>query len=168
MRESKYLKANEENLKKLLAIPVLKQFETKDLEGLLRLSKVRQYEAGERIIAEGEVEKKIYFLISGKVRISKAGEDISTLQRTGDLFGEMGAIAKTDRSASVHALTNTTCLTISTEYIDRLSDKDKIAFCYILYRGIAGILVERIRKTDADLAEAKVEISRLKRLASTT
>jgi len=41
MHESKFLKANQENLMKLLSIPVIKEFELKDLEGLLKVSKIR-------------------------------------------------------------------------------------------------------------------------------
>jgi len=52
MLESRYLKDNIENIQKLLAIPALRNFETKSLQKLLRLSKIREYENGERIIAE--------------------------------------------------------------------------------------------------------------------
>ena len=71
MRESKYLKATDENIKKLLGIPSLKEFETKDLAGLLKLSKIKQYEAGEQILEEGDIASVLYFLLSGKVRIVK-------------------------------------------------------------------------------------------------
>jgi len=50
MIESKYLKQNIENIQKLLTISALKNFETKNLSKLLRLSKIRQYEDGETII----------------------------------------------------------------------------------------------------------------------
>ncbi len=163
MRESKQLKANEENLRKLLSIPVLKEFETKDLEGLLKVSKIRQYEPGELVIKEGDIDTRIYFLISGSVRINKNGEDISFLRRRGDLFGEMGAISDSDRSASVYAVEETMCLTTDTEYVGRLSGNDKITFCYILYRGISGVLVDRMRKTDEQLADALAAIAELTR-----
>ena len=52
MLESRYLKDNIENIQKLLAIPALRNFETKSLQKLLRLSKIREYENGERIFAE--------------------------------------------------------------------------------------------------------------------
>ena len=40
MIESKYLKENLENIQKLMTIPALKNFETRSLGKLLRLSKV--------------------------------------------------------------------------------------------------------------------------------
>lgn len=164
MRESKFLKANQENLMKLLSIPVIKEFEMKDLEGLLRVSKIRQYKAGETIIKEGDMANTmIFFLVSGKVKIVKNHEDISILHRRGDLFGEMGLIKRKDRSASVIALEDTVCLTTDSSYISRLSGNDKTAFCYILFRGLSGVLVDRLRETDDALAKAKAEISRLKK-----
>jgi CRP/FNR family transcriptional regulator, cyclic AMP receptor protein len=164
MQESKYLKANKENLMKLLSIPILKEFEVKDLEGLLKASKIRQYKPSEIIIQEGETDSRIFFLVSGSVQISKNNETISILKRRGDLFGEMGFIRNTDRSASVYAIDNTMCLTMDSEYIMRLSGQDKIAFFYILYRGISGLLADRLNKTDDELVKAKGEINRLQKI----
>ena len=165
MRESKYLKANQENLMKLLSIPIIKEFEMKDLEGLLKVSKIRQYKAGETIIREGEMASAmIFFLVSGKARIIKNNEDISVLDRRGDLFGEMGLIRGKDRSASVVAVDDTVCLTTDSSYISRLSGDDKTAFCYILFRGLSGVLADRLRETDDALVKAKTEISRLKEI----
>ncbi len=168
MKESKYLKANEENLKKFLSIPVLKDFETKDLEALLKVSKIRQYEPKEMIIKEGESDKGIYFLISGEVRVFKNNQSIATLKRMGDLFGEMGLIKGTDRAASIYAaVENTVCLMIETDYINRLSGNDKITFCYVLYRGIAGILADRLKEADENLSQAKSEVIKLKKIIQT-
>jgi hypothetical protein len=61
MIESKYLKENLENIQKLMTIPALKNFETRSLGKLLRLSKVRQYEDGERIIQEGDLDQRYEF-----------------------------------------------------------------------------------------------------------
>ena len=73
MLESRYLKDNIENIQKLLAIPALKNFETKSLGKLLRLSKIREYEDGECIIEEGDYDPWLYFLLSGGIRITKEG-----------------------------------------------------------------------------------------------
>jgi len=169
MHESKYLKANQENLMKLLSIPVIKEFEMKDLEGLLKVSKIRKYTAEETIIKEGETSNTmIFFLISGKARITKNNEDISVLNRRGDLFGEMGLIKGQNRSASVIAVEDTVCLTTDSSYIKRLSGEDKTAFCYILFRGLAGVLADRLREADDALANAKSEISRLQKIISSS
>ena len=63
MIESKYLKESIENIQKLMNIPALKNFEAKNLAKLLRLSKIRQYEDGEKIIQEGDLDPWLYFLL---------------------------------------------------------------------------------------------------------
>ncbi|MBW1642310.1 MAG: cyclic nucleotide-binding domain-containing protein, partial [Deltaproteobacteria bacterium] len=110
MLESKYLQENIENIKKLMNIPTLSHFETKSLGKLLRLSKIKQYEDGELIISEGDLDPWLFFLLSGKVRISKEGIDIAAIERTGEIFGEMRIITSLSRSASVYAIGNTVCL----------------------------------------------------------
>jgi len=47
MHESKYLKDTIQNIQQLFAIPALRDFETKNLGQMIRLSKIRQYEDGE-------------------------------------------------------------------------------------------------------------------------
>jgi CRP-like cAMP-binding protein len=87
MLESRYLKDNIENIQKLLAIPALRNFETKSLGKLLRLSKIREYEDGERIIKEGDRDPWLYFLLSGKIKITKEGLEIGGIDKKGEIFG---------------------------------------------------------------------------------
>jgi CRP-like cAMP-binding protein len=166
MIESKYLKENLENIQKLMTIPALKNFETRSLGKLLRLSKVRQYEDGERIIKEGDLDPWLYFLLSGKIRISKENLDIGTIDRKGEIFGEMRVIDSLSRSASVYAVGKTICLAVDTSAKDRLSTEDSIDerldFLLLLYRIFAEYMSIRLRLTNDELIKAK------KRLATVT
>lgn len=162
MIESDYLKGNISFLEKLKEIPTLSTFSEEELKGLLELSKIRKYEPGELILEEGFFDSWIYFLISGKVKIVKHGEDVSTLKRVGDIFGEMSIIDGSPRSASVYAVDKTVCLATDASYIDRLSDNDRIAFCYILYRIFSEILAERLRSTTEELIKEKEENKKLR------
>jgi CRP-like cAMP-binding protein len=149
-------------IEKLGKMPSLADFSEKDLKGLLGLSKIRKYEPGEMIIEEGLYDGWIYFLVSGKIRVVKHDEDLSVLCRTGDVFGEMGIIDGSPRSASVYAVDQTVCLATDASYIDRLSGEDKNAFSSILYRIFSEILANRLRVTSEELMKAKEEIERLK------
>ena len=71
MIESRYLEDSLENIQKLMTIPGLKNFETKSVGKLLKLSKIREYLDGEAIIQEGDQDPWMYILLSGKIRISK-------------------------------------------------------------------------------------------------
>jgi len=162
MVESIYFTDNTDLLNKLGEFPTLKHFDKKDLVGLLNLSKVIKYKPGDLILEEGKFDNRIFFLLSGKVKVTKEGKELSVLNRRGDLFGEMGIIEGLARSASVYAIDETVCLETDASYMDRLSGDDKVAFTSILYRIFAEILANRLRATDKELVSAKEEISRLK------
>jgi CRP/FNR family cyclic AMP-dependent transcriptional regulator len=162
MIESDYLKGNISFVEKLREIPTLSTFSEEELKGLLELSRIRKYEPGELILEEGFFDAWIYFLVSGKVKIVKHGEDVSILQRVGDIFGEMSIIDGSPRSASVYAADKTVCLATDASYIDRLSDNDRIAFCYILYRIFSEILADRLRLTTEKLIKEKEENKKLR------
>ena len=155
MIESDYLKDNMRFIQRLRRMPTLDAFKEEDLKGLLQLSKIRKYDPGELILEEGALDSWIYFLVSGKVRISKHSEDIGVLNRTGDVFGEMGIIDGSPRSASVYAEEETVCLATDASYIDRLSGREKVAFCYILYRIFSEILANRLRLTSEELIKVR-------------
>lgn len=162
MRESKYLQSDIKNIQKLLAIPVFKDFEVESLGELLNASKIRKYEHGERIIKEGEHDSWLYFLLSGRVRITKHEKVLADLRRSGDVFGEMGMIGGFARSAFASAIGKTTCLAIDASKLDDITGKDKLAFSYTLYRIFAEIVTERLKSTTDELMKANEELARLK------
>ena len=165
MLESKYLKDNIENIQKLLGISALKNFETKSLQKLLRLSRIREYEDGEVIIQEGALDPWLYFLLSGKIRISKEDMEINTIDKKGEIFGEMRVIDFMKRSASVVAVGKTICLAVDTSAKNRISAQDptdeKLDFLLLLYRIFAEYMSIRLRATNEELITAKKKIKRL-------
>jgi len=155
----------EENLKLLSSVkhmPALQFFEKKDLNKLLRFSKVRQYEPGEEIISQGSFDNWVYFLLSGEVKIVRDKERIEELRRTGDIFGEMCIIDGEPRSASVYAIGKVECLATDVSFIDSLFGEDKLAFSAVFYQILAETLAQRLRETSAELVRAKEEIARQK------
>jgi len=165
MLESRYLKDNIENIQKLLAIPALKGFETKSLGKLLRLSKIREYEDGERIIKEGDFDPWLYFLLSGKIRITKEGLEIGTIEKKGEIFGEMRVIDSLSRSASVYAVGKIMCLAVDTSAKRRLAagstQDERLDFLLLLYRIFAEFMSIRLRATNEELIMAKKKVKRL-------
>ena len=122
---------------------------------MLFRSKLRRYKAGETIIKEGNIDSWVYFLVSGKTEISKKGKTLAVVDRPGEIFGEMRFIDNAPRSAAAIAKRETVCIAVDSEYVDKLSSKDKITFGYILYRVISEILVERLRRTTKELMAQK-------------
>jgi CRP-like cAMP-binding protein len=85
--------------------------------------------------------------VAGNVSIIKNGEEIDTLRRTGDIFGEMCVIDGNPRSASIQGIDDVTCLATDISFMDRLYNEDKIAFCSIFYQMVAEVLASRLRET---------------------
>ncbi len=163
--ESKYLKDNIQNIQRLMKIPALQHFETRNLGRLLKLSKIREYEKGEVIIREGDLDPWLYFLISGKIRIKKEGVELGTINTVGEIFGEMRIIDSGSRSASVYAENKTVCLAVDTskQKNDLSSGKrdEKLDFLLLLYRIFAEYLATRLRLANEDLIRTKQEIEKL-------
>jgi CRP/FNR family cyclic AMP-dependent transcriptional regulator len=158
MIESKYLKDNMQNIQRLLDIPALKHFEIKNLAKLLRLSKIREYDDGELIIQEGDLDPWLYFILKGGVLIKKEGIEIVRLDRKGEIFGEMRVIDSLSRSASVYADGKTVCLGVNTSAHEKIdSDEHKLDFLLLLYRIFAEYMSIRLRLTNDELVKAKTD-----------
>ncbi|MBN2417808.1 MAG: cyclic nucleotide-binding domain-containing protein [Deltaproteobacteria bacterium] len=162
MNDQGNIPGNDEIIQKLRAITPLRLIRDEDIKGLLKSSKMIKYDPYETIISEGEYSTWIYFLIQGEVGIQKEGETINVLRRCGDIFGEMGIIDNSPRSATIVAISNTVCLAIDTSYAEKLKGNEKNAFNAIIYRIFAEILSERLRNTDKELLNIKNENYRLK------
>ncbi|MEJ2041227.1 MAG: cyclic nucleotide-binding domain-containing protein, partial [Desulfosarcinaceae bacterium] len=94
-------------------------------------------------------------------RIVKENEVIGTINRKGEIFGEMRIIDDQSRSASVHAVGQTVCLAVDTSARNRLSTSDekdeRLDFLLLLYRIFAEYITARLRLTNEELVRAKRE-----------
>lgn len=159
MKETTFLEKSESIIGNLRNIDVLEPFEDQELHKLLEMSKIRKYRAGETIMEEGQSDTWLYFLMFGRVKITKKGKEVVVLTKKGEIFGEMGALDASQRSASAHAVTDTVCLATDMFYIEKLSGTDKVAFGYVLYRLLAEILSRRLRQTTEALVQAKSKLN---------
>jgi CRP-like cAMP-binding protein len=159
MLETTFLDNNAAMMENLKTIPVLESFEEQELNKLLEMSKIRKYRPGECIVEEGLSDTWLYFLMYGKIRISKGGKEVAVLSRKGEVFGEMGALDSSRRSASAHAVTDTVCLATDIFYLEKLTGNEKLAFGYVFYRLMSEILSRRLRHTTEALVQAKGRIN---------
>jgi len=164
MIESKRLQDNMQNIQKLMNIPTLKHFEIKSLGKLLKLSKIREYEDGEIIIQEGASDPWLYFLLAGGISVRKENIEIASIDKKGEIFGEMRVIDSMSRSASVCAVGKTVCLAVDTTAQNKASAdggrEEKLDFLLLLYRIFAEYMSIRLRLTSDELVKAKKQIER--------
>ena len=162
MMDNAFLKTNDEIIKQLMRIPALKSVDGEDLKDLITASRTRDFDAGDVIFEEGTMGQLIFYLISGKVKVIKDGQVLMTLQRTGDVFGEMGPIGGKTRSASVEAVSAVNCVEIDMSVIDAKNRSDAHMFRYLIFRGFAEILAERLRYTTDQLIATRAELKEIK------
>jgi voltage-gated potassium channel len=96
----------------------LSAIEIADIMGLLR---AQQFEAGEVVVRRGEAAHSMYFVAAGEVEIALNHERIRL--GAGHFFGEIAALRRARRSATVTALTRTSLLVLDAHDLRALMDR---------------------------------------------
>jgi CRP-like cAMP-binding protein len=157
------LQGNGEIIKALRKIPKLQAFDKKDLRKILSCSQILKYEPGEVIAREEESsDRRIYFIVSGRVRVTRNGVEMKQLCRTGDVFGEMRLLSVSARTSSVEAVDETVCLATDVSAMENLRKEDRVAFAAIYYMVMAEVLARRLKETSDELTRVRDELQRLK------
>jgi CRP-like cAMP-binding protein/sugar phosphate permease len=97
-------------------VPALSGLTPRDRDSLISRARVREAQPGTAIMRTGETGDNAYFILSGKAvagRTSGEGEyrSLSSMER-GDVFGEIGALTGSTRTADVVAEETTTLLEV--------------------------------------------------------
>ncbi len=96
----------------LASIWIFSKLQQEDIARMAKAVVPRTYAKGETIVNEGEQAVAFYVITSGKVRLTKKGEELGTMG-PGECFGEMALLDGHPRSASVLALEDTDCLAMT-------------------------------------------------------
>lgn len=123
------------------------------LDEVIKVSRLRKYEPGEELIIEGDYDQHVFFLITGNLAIRRKGKELGHIRRLGDVFGEMGIIDGSPRSATICATEPTLCLAVDLAFIDRLNGADKTMAEAVFYRVFAKILSARLREANRRIGE---------------
>ncbi len=111
----------------------------------------QQFKPSTKIFADGDKADHFYFIVQGKVRISKhvpgIGEEALTILEVGDYFGEMALIDDAKRSADAITNTPVTCGAISKAAFDDLLFMNK-DLAYDLLWSFVRVLNSRLRETN--------------------
>lgn len=145
-------------------IPFLNAFEDRHLKDILNASRMLVYDPDEIIIPEGAFGDHLYVLLGGKVRVVKSKSQIAVLYQVGEVFGELSALSNEIRTASVIAVETAWCLEVSPDSLKRLPAVERDACYALLYRFIAQVVAERLKKTTDELVlvTGELEVTRRK------
>ena len=123
---------------------------------LKETSIVQRFSEGEVIISEGIISNNAYIVLKGEVRITKKIDKktlvLGTLKE-GDVFGEMGLITKSVRSATVSALSE-----VEVGFIDKKKFDELLSTLPEDLQAIVKGLVEKLRRTTDVLTKIGSEL----------
>ncbi len=132
-------------------------FPESEIWEVINASVWQTFDPGAEIILEGEVDNSFYVIVSGDVVVRKGGKDVDELGR-GDCFGEMGFIARQQRSASIIAKSPVTVMQVRSTLMERASLQCQLRFHKIfLYTLVARLsrTTEQFSRSDAPVAAAR-------------
>lgn len=134
--------------KEIKAFSFFKSFSEDLLLQTSAMVHTESFSQGNFILQEGKKNSSLFFLRSGKVEVSLAGEVIATLDHAGEVFGEMSVITGNLTSTTVKALSDVECFVIRSEDFAHVHPKDKDHFQALLFQIYCFILTERLMRTN--------------------
>ncbi|MBI5234790.1 MAG: Crp/Fnr family transcriptional regulator [Deltaproteobacteria bacterium] len=129
--------------------PLFTKLEAFYIVDLIAKGEARVFPASTQILSEGDVGDAVYFIISGRAKVTLYGEEgreivVSTLKE-GDLFGEMSIMDDKPRSANVEAQSALECMVLTkSAFLEYLSKHHKVYMRLFAY--LTGRLREATRK----------------------
>lgn len=137
----------------LKAVPIFADLSYQQLVRILNLATQRPVMAGELLFAEGDDGDELHVVLRGKVELTRDGVTIATLE-SGAHLGEMSLVDTSRRSATATVVESGKILAISrSDFYDIVRREPRLAVK--LLWSLLSILTGRLRKTTADLADAK-------------
>ena len=162
MREVPFDPTNDEIMERLRNVPAFDALPDSHIRQAMRAASIQRYEEGEVLLAEGEFDNRVFFLIFGLLEISVKGSVVGSLRRLGDVFGEMGIIDGSPRSATITAAKTSLVVSLDDTAIGSLGEASKIFTQAVMYRVFAEVLAVRLRGANEEIARLKDEIRELK------
>ena len=103
-------------------VPLFAELEATDIADIMRLLHAQQVEAGDVIARRGEAAHSMYFIAAGEVEIELKNERVRL--GAGHFFGEVAALRRTRRTATVTAVTRTSLLMLDAHDLHVLMDRE--------------------------------------------
>ncbi len=126
------------------------------LQSLHQMMIFRKYNIGEKLITEGKIGDEFYILLRGRVFVEKTLPDgtkyvVSAFDDSlTPSFGEGALVDSEKRSASVICDTECETLVLTKEKFIQFGEEFP-AWCMPIYKNIALVLIQRLKKTSEDM-----------------
>jgi serine/threonine protein kinase len=110
-------------------------FSQSEILEVLRASTWQDYEQGEEIVKEGEMDDRFYVIVSGSVGVMRNGNAVGQLD-AGDCFGETSYVRGAKRLATIKALSNVTLMKVSSTLLEQSSAACQLRFNKVFLRSL--------------------------------
>lgn len=131
---------------------------------MIKTSVIERYADGQAIVTEGIISTKAYIILSGKTKVLKKMGDknvVIGLLKKGDIFGEMGLIGKSARTASVVAVGDVNLGIIDKKLFEKILKEIPPEMCHVVRA-----LIERLKMTTSKLAQVAVQFESVRNTMS--
>jgi len=103
-------------------VPLFAELQATDIADIMRLLHAQQVEPGDVIARRGEPAHSMYFIAAGEVEIELKHERVRL--GAGQFFGEIAALRRTRRTATVIAVSRTSLLMLEAHDLHVLMDRE--------------------------------------------
>ena len=143
----------------LLATPFFGGLSDASLDLLVSMLVERRFDAGARIVTEGEPGRSMFIVHSGQLVVSKLGDFGRAIRMSGlepgDFFGEMTLIEMQNRSATVIAESAAVLYELTARNLYTYYKADIHAYVLVM-QNINRELCRRLRRADSRIAELTI------------
>ncbi|MGC2072407.1 MAG: cyclic nucleotide-gated ion channel [Pseudolabrys sp.] len=106
----------------LARVPLFSELNAAEIADIMRLLRARQVEAGEVLARRGEPAHSMYFVAAGEVEIELKHQRVRL--GAGHFFGEIAALKRTRRSATITAVVRISLLVLDTHDLHALMERE--------------------------------------------
>jgi len=126
---------NQEHFDLLRALTFFHEFSHAEIWEVLRASDWHEYQDGEDIVREGEMDDRFYIIVSGKAEVETNGQKLGVLDN-GSCFGETSYVRGAKRTASIKASGPVTILRVSSTLMEQVSSACQLRFNKVFLRSL--------------------------------
>jgi serine/threonine protein kinase len=141
----------DEKFKLVRSLAFFDDFTEPEIWEVINSSGWLDFTPGSEIISEGELDTSFYIIISGDVTVLKGNLQVDELHQ-GDCFGEMGFIARKERSATIIAKTGVTTMNVRPSMIERASLNCQLRFHKVFLSALVARLSQATERLSAGAA----------------
>ncbi|HEY4367268.1 MAG TPA: serine/threonine-protein kinase [Steroidobacteraceae bacterium] len=135
LREGTSKLDRQEQFSILRTLKFFHDFSQSEILEVLRASTWQDYDEGEEIVKEGEMDDRFYVIVSGRVAVVRNGKVVGELD-AGDCFGETSYVRGAKRQATIKALTNVTLMKVSSTLLEQSSAACQLRFNKVFLRNL--------------------------------